>query len=641
MIAKIPPKRRDAKSSFKALTDYCLGVTGHSAGSVLHVGMQNLNSPSTAAVEMESVAIGNVRCKNPAFHFILSWREMEAPTKEQVDEAVGIALRELDLEECQALWALQSDTENLHVHVAVNRVHPETRRAIQPAGNWTKKALEAAARKIEIAQGWEVERSGRYHVDSLGNVFEKEAAERREPVSQKARDIEAHTGAESLERTAKREVASILENAASWEELHEELARHGCAIEKKGSGAILRFDGEECALKLSTVSRKCSLKKLEERLGAYREANQEVMAQNQSDKPETAARKESEIPAEKVRHDERLLTSWERYCAERAAYFEAKGKAIKELKELHKQEFQEMVKRQRAERKKLYSESWRGHGKELNRLRSLYAYAQQKERLALREEQQDDMDDLRSHYLKRFPSYKRWLADQKTEELFTAYRYPGQSLLTPEQSGVTPRPHRPDLRDYSARNGAGSSVLYFRTGALTADFSDMGKRITLNQSNLDEVSVAAAMQLANQKWGATQITGDDAYKELCVSVAVKYGLKIANVDLAAEVERRRAALRQGVATKEEIAALGLVDGAEAIIHTNPRKDNQHYPGPVVHVDTERGFCVQKFGNRTLYVHKLDDLETAPRLGEDVRISYVGAEKARVVAHETRRRARGL
>ena len=29
MIAKLPAKRRDSKSSFKDLINYCLGITGH------------------------------------------------------------------------------------------------------------------------------------------------------------------------------------------------------------------------------------------------------------------------------------------------------------------------------------------------------------------------------------------------------------------------------------------------------------------------------------------------------------------------------------------------------------------------------------------------------------------------------------
>ena len=154
MLAKIPPKRRDGKSSFKKLTNYCLGISGHSKRAVLHVGMKNLNSPPEKAyLEVEGLSYENARCKNPAFHFILSWRVEESSTNEQVYEAVNIALGELDLQECQALWALQSDTDNLRVHVAVNQISTESCRAIKPAGGCTKKALEQASRKIEITQG--------------------------------------------------------------------------------------------------------------------------------------------------------------------------------------------------------------------------------------------------------------------------------------------------------------------------------------------------------------------------------------------------------------------------------------------------------------------------------------------------------
>jgi hypothetical protein len=44
---------------------------------------------------MESLAFENPRCKDPLMHIILSWREMELPTNEQIDEAVKITLREL------------------------------------------------------------------------------------------------------------------------------------------------------------------------------------------------------------------------------------------------------------------------------------------------------------------------------------------------------------------------------------------------------------------------------------------------------------------------------------------------------------------------------------------------------------------
>lgn len=52
---------------------------------------------------MEEFSYENVGSKNPALHFILSWRSNESPTNEQVDEAVEIALKELNLEGCKTL----------------------------------------------------------------------------------------------------------------------------------------------------------------------------------------------------------------------------------------------------------------------------------------------------------------------------------------------------------------------------------------------------------------------------------------------------------------------------------------------------------------------------------------------------------
>jgi hypothetical protein len=128
---------------------------------------------SDAASEMRATAQMNPRSKDPLMHIILSWREMELPTNEQIDEAVKIALKELDLPDCQAVWIVHADTENRHVHIVVNRIHPETYKAIQPAGRWTHRAIQRAARKIEIAQGWEIEPNGAYIVTSDGNLTEK------------------------------------------------------------------------------------------------------------------------------------------------------------------------------------------------------------------------------------------------------------------------------------------------------------------------------------------------------------------------------------------------------------------------------------------------------------------------------------
>ena len=628
MITKIPPRRRDGKSSFKDLINYCLGVTGHAKNSVLHVGTKNLNSPPEKAyLEMEGLSYENVRCKNPVLHFILSWRADESPTNEQVDEAVSIALQELDLQNCQALWALQSDTDNLHVHVAVNRISPNTFRAVRAAGGWTKKALERVARKIEISQGWEIERSGRYEVDSSGRIFEKTESVRKSPeISQKARDIEAHTGAESLERRAKRELATILETATSWEELHEKLASKGFEFERKGNGAVLKMGDK--AVKLSNISRSSSFSKLEQRLGKYQARKNDVIIQNHDNDNQNQVKSSVE------------KSSWEEYQAERHNYLEIKFSALKRLRERQKHERENLYLVQKNRRAQIFSENWKGRGAELNQIRSIFSFGSQKERLTLRERQKEEMQELRSHFLKRFPSFRDWLSAQSREDAYQIYRYPGQLLLSPEQSGIKiPNQARIcDLRDYSARRGAGSKVLYCRAGTYTADFSDMGKRIVLNKRKLTEESVAAALQLANQKWGATEITGNAEYKELCISAAVKYGLELANPDLMAEVERRRQALKP--ITTEEISKLRLAENPK--IYINPRMDNQQYSGQIVHVDERHGICIQLVGQRSLFVHRLEKLERSPLLGETLKISYIDENhRAKIQREEVRHRTRSL
>lgn len=131
---------------------------------------------------------------------------------------------------------MQSDTNNLHVHVAVNRISPETYRAIQPAGWWTRKAPE---------------------------------------VSQTVRDIEAHTGEQSSERIAMKETVSILREAVSWDDLHRRLAERGFTLERKGNGAVLNCGGT--FVKLSKISLECSFSKLEARLGDFQERDENVI----------------------------------------------------------------------------------------------------------------------------------------------------------------------------------------------------------------------------------------------------------------------------------------------------------------------------------------------------------------------------
>ncbi|MDR0653960.1 MAG: relaxase/mobilization nuclease domain-containing protein [Synergistaceae bacterium] len=127
----------------------------------------------TATLQMNSLAFLNKRCADPVMHLLLSWRENETPTKEQTVEAVKIALGALCLSQCQAVYALHQNTDNMHLHICVNRIDPETTKAITPAEGWTRRAMERAARRIEHAQGWQTESNAWSEIKERGELVRK------------------------------------------------------------------------------------------------------------------------------------------------------------------------------------------------------------------------------------------------------------------------------------------------------------------------------------------------------------------------------------------------------------------------------------------------------------------------------------
>jgi hypothetical protein len=516
MIAKIIP-RKHGSGSFRDSVNYNLGLSKNDTDKVEYVNTLNIFEPSVAIREMESLALENTRSKDPVFNCVMSWRENEIPSREQADNAVEIVLKELGLEGCQAHYALHRNTQNLHLHLCVNRIDPETYKARDPAHGWTKKALERAARKIELAQGWEIERSGRFAVTPDGGIVEKDAAKDAVSLSQTARDIEAHTATKSAERIAFEIAAPVIRSVKSWEELHKRLAEVGVSFERKGSGAILRVG--EVIVKASQAGRDISLSKLEKRLGAFEERGVSVAVRE----PE---------PIERVSSSPKVKNAWTRYQEAKAVYFKAKKDSFSELSRKQREERASLYVTQQDERSALLAVSWMGRGAELNLRRSVMAAEQQSEKLDLRDLQKNERESLKKRFPRQFPSFKSWLSMDEDQELFVVFRHPGQPVLSGRGGDESYSAKRTfDLREYSpAFNGRRGGVKYCRNGCATADFIDYGKTIVF-AAKYDEECVTAALQLAGQKWGSVVINGSDEYKQLCVRLAAQHNIRIYNPEL--------------------------------------------------------------------------------------------------------------
>lgn len=127
MLANVP---RPGKG-FAGLARYLFeGHAGRSSkkGRVNWTTALNLmtDEPRMAMKIMTATARLSKRCERPVYHLIVSWHADEQPSRAQMESVAGTTLAQLGLERHQVLIVAHGDTRNPHMHLIVNRVHPET-----------------------------------------------------------------------------------------------------------------------------------------------------------------------------------------------------------------------------------------------------------------------------------------------------------------------------------------------------------------------------------------------------------------------------------------------------------------------------------------------------------------------------------
>jgi hypothetical protein len=115
--------------SFKALGKYLVeGRNREAEGRVAWSSARNLptDDPELAAKIMRATAAQNVRTSQPVYHLVLSFDPRDQVSREQMERIADRVLGELQLREHQVLIVAHADREHAHMHLLVNRVHPET-----------------------------------------------------------------------------------------------------------------------------------------------------------------------------------------------------------------------------------------------------------------------------------------------------------------------------------------------------------------------------------------------------------------------------------------------------------------------------------------------------------------------------------
>jgi hypothetical protein len=228
-------------------------------------------TPEGQAAEMAALASETVHSKIPVAHWMMSWQAGEQPTNAQVDQAVEIFLEQTGLQGHQVIYALHDNTENVHLHIAVNRVNPETLKVTRINNGFDKETAHRSIAKIEAEQMWNTENNTLYkYID--GEFERQKTASKQKSIPSKASDYEVITGNASDVRSGQELGVTIIRSSISWGELHSRLLQIGMRFEAKGSGAVIYIG--ETAIKASSLHRDCSLAKLIKKLGAYAPRNE-------------------------------------------------------------------------------------------------------------------------------------------------------------------------------------------------------------------------------------------------------------------------------------------------------------------------------------------------------------------------------
>jgi hypothetical protein len=292
------------QAGFADLTEY-MAQDENAAGQkkCIAVALNNLDSVDSAARQLYAVAAKNTRVTEPVLHLVVSWPEFERPSDQDIFWAGRRVLKALNLQEHQSIMAIHGDTDNIHVHIEVNRVHPITFRA-QPLP-WLHKTLHREARYIEIEKDWfhdnglfvvqQTADGQKFVVPNDGFIDSPEIVHgNREagadgtrgaiayrvdaPASETPPQMDHWSDEPSLitlcRNVVAEEILAAIDVDPTWDAMHQVLASHGMQLRKSGASswqldAMKDEDGEVVRLPASKALRKVQLGKLSELLGDY------------------------------------------------------------------------------------------------------------------------------------------------------------------------------------------------------------------------------------------------------------------------------------------------------------------------------------------------------------------------------------
>ncbi|EKU31676.1 MULTISPECIES: TraI/MobA(P) family conjugative relaxase [Alcaligenes] len=527
MIAKHVSMRSVGKSDFADLAKYITDAQSkdHRLG---HVQVTNCDAHSVRDAISEVLATQhmNTRAKgDKTYHLIVSFRAGENPDADTLKSIEERICQGLGFGEHQRISAVHNDTDNLHIHIAINKIHPTRHTMHEPY--YPHLALADLCEALERDYGLEADNH---------RPQQRGAASR-------AADMERHAGVESLVGWIKRECLNDIKAAQSWTELHQVMRDNGLEITPRGNGLVIRAD-DGTMVKPSTVARDLSKPALEKRLGAFEASSdqQEQPPRRQYQKKPVRSRADTTELYARYKDEQKNLTAIRAEALAAAKRRKDRAVVAAKQKAATKGAAIKLAGGGRVAKKLLYSQTSATLRAELD---GIYKeYTKERERLH------------QGHQRRQWAYWLKQEAIQGNSEALAALRAreaaQGLKGNTVKGQGQAKPGHAPVI-DNITKTG----TIIYRAGA--SSVRDDGDRLQVS-TGTDRAGVQEALRLAAERYGnRITVNGTTEFKAQAIRAAVDGKLLITFADPG--LEKRRVALLQdnfSVTSKPGVPGVGKV-----------------------------------------------------------------------------------
>lgn len=508
MIVKKVSKKVASQSSFRKLSDYMMDEK-NGRDKVENYAFTNCSFEEIKdnLLEIENTQAQNTRSlADKTYHLIVSFQEDENPSNETMRYIEEELVKSIGFEQHQRFSVVHGNTNNKHIHIAINKIENHRFHCIDPFQDVPK--LHQRAIELEC----ELNLKKDNHVTKSK---EKSSAQ------------EIHAGIVSFKDWIKEYATgaitqTLAQEGANWAALHQTLGEYDLELTVRGNGLVIAHRSGKLFVKASDISRELSKGKLEATLGKYQIPTSIT----------PAITKFGFMAKEKSNH-------WDAYI---------------HLKTINANNKTDSLAQQRASslaQRQLIEIGYK-HKRQSVKKNPGLTYSEKRIRyLELGQEKADEIKELKKlnqhnragvYASTKQISYKEYLigkaldGDMSAFEVLRRGKKQSEDEKSKEGNVVWSKDHKlmidPTLKPELSKNG---DVTYM----LDHDVRIIDKGDTLKMSELFKDSHALqVLHLAREKFGETlYIGGSDAFKKQMTLTAIKYKLDIKFHDVTMEQVR--------------------------------------------------------------------------------------------------------